>query len=43
MDERLKQLWSDEAELLAHAPALSLETIANQRINAINSILTNYE
>ena len=43
MDERLKPLWADEAELLAHASALSLETIANQRINAINSILQNYE
>ncbi len=43
MDERLKPLWADEAELLDKASALSLETIANQRINAINSILSNYE
>ena len=43
LDERLKKIWADEAELYAHSPALSLETIANQRINAINSILQNYE
>ena len=42
-EESLKQLWADEAELLENAAALSLETIATQRINAINSILEQYE
>ena len=43
MDETLKKLWADETELLENAAALSLETIAMQRINAINSILKQYE
>ena len=43
MDEGLKKLWADETELLDHAAALSLETIAMQRINAINTILQQYE
>ena len=43
MDETLKKLWADENELLENAAALSLETIATQRINAINSILQQYE
>jgi hypothetical protein len=43
MDETLKKLWADETELLENAAAISLETIATQRINAINSILQQYE
>ena len=43
MDETLKKLWADETELLENAAALSLESIAMQRINAINSILKQYE
>lgn len=39
----LKQLWADEKALLENAAALSLETIAAQRINAINTILQQYE
>ena len=42
-DEDLQRLWADEAELLESAGALSLETIAMQRINAINTILQQYE
>ena len=42
-DDTLEQLWADETCLLENAPALSLETIAMQRINAINSILQQYE
>ena len=42
-DEKLAQLWADETELLKNAAALSLETIANQRILAINTILQQYE
>ena len=43
MDETLKKLWADETELLEKAGALSLENIATQRIQAINSILKQYE
>ena len=43
MDETLKKLWADETELLENAAALSLENIATQRINAIHSILQQYE
>ena len=39
----LKDLWADEKALLENAAALSLETIAGQRINAINTILQQYE
>ena len=39
----LQDLWSTEKELLDLADALSLETIASQRINAINTILQQYE
>ena len=39
----LESLWEMEATLLAQADALSLETIALQRINAINTILKQYE
>lgn len=42
-DESLEKLWADETELLKHAAALSLETISTQRINAINTILQQYE
>ena len=42
-DERLAQLWADETEFLKNAAALSLETIATQRINAINNLLQQYE
>ena len=42
-DEKLAQLLDDETELLKNAAALSLETIANQRILAINTILQQYE
>ena len=41
--EGLEQLWADERDWLEHADALSLETIATQRINAINTILQQYE
>ena len=41
--EGLEELWQQEKELLEHADALSLETIATQRINAINTILNQYE
>ena len=43
MDETLKRLWTSETELLENAGALSLENIATQRIQAINSILKQYE
>ena len=39
----LLDLWSQEKELLDLADALSLETIAEQRIHAINTILKQYE
>ena len=39
----LNALWEKESTLLAQADALSLETIAMQRINAINTILKQYE
>ena len=42
-DTGLKELWADEKALLENAAALSLETIAGQRINAINTILQQYE
>lgn len=41
--EGLKELWAAERDWLDHADALSLETIATQRINAINTILQQYE
>ena len=43
MDDSLKKIWADERELLENAAALSLEAIAHQRINAINTILQQYE
>ena len=43
MDERLKPLWAHETQLLENAAALSLETIAMQRIQAININLKQYE
>ena len=42
-EEPLKKLWASEKNLLENAMALSLETIATQRINAITSILEQYE
>jgi hypothetical protein len=39
----LQDLWNEETGLLENAEALSLETIATQRINAINTILQQYE
>ena len=39
----LMDLWNEEMGLLENASALSLETIAMQRINAINTILKQYE
>ena len=39
----LNDLWAQEKELLDLADALSLENIAQQRINAINTILQQYE
>ena len=39
----LKPLWEMERRFLEQADALSLETIALQRINAINTILKQYE
>ena len=39
----LTALWEAEQQLLSHADALSLETIALQRINAIQTILQQYE
>ena len=39
----LPSLYEDEMHLLENAAALSLETIAMQRINAINTILQQYE
>ena len=42
-DEGLKKTWADEQELLSGAAALSLEAIATQRINSLNSILRKYE
>ena len=43
MDETLKKLWADETELLENAAALSLEAISTQRIQAINTLLQQYE
>ena len=43
MDDGLKALWAEETALLEHAGALSLETIATQRIHAISTILQQYE
>ena len=42
-DESLRSLWEEETRLLENASALSLEAIAMQRINAINTILQQYE
>ena len=42
-DDSLPYLWADERDWLVHAEALSLETIALQRIQAINTILQQYE
>ena len=42
-EEGLPALWADERDLLVHADALSLEAIAQQRIEAINTILQQYE
>ena len=42
-DESLRSLWEEEIRLLENASALSLEAIAMQRINAINTILQQYE
>ena len=42
-EESLQQLWADETQLLEKAAALSLENIATQRIQAIQSILQQYE
>jgi hypothetical protein len=42
-DESLKKLWADETHLLENAAALSIETIAMQRMNAINALLNKYE
>ncbi len=39
----LLDLWNEETGLLENASALSLETIAMQRINSINTILQQYE
>ena len=39
----LYELWSDERDLLEGAAALSLESIAAQRINALNTNLKQYE
>ena len=42
-DDSLKKLWADETHLLENAAALSIETIAMQRMNAINALLNKYE
>ena len=42
-DDALKSLWEQEGRLLENASALSLESIARQRINAITTILQQYE
>ena len=42
-EDGLPALWADERDLLVHADALSLEAIAQQRIEAINTILQQYE
>ena len=42
-DEGLSALWADETEFLRNAPALSLESIAMQRIQAIKTNLQQYE
>lgn len=39
----LRELWEEESRLLENAPAISLESVARQRINAINTILQQYE
>lgn len=41
--ESLSSLWADETRLLEHAAALSLESIAMQRIEAIKTNLQQYE
>ena len=42
-DTELRQLWADEKALLDGASALSLEAIATERIDTINTILQQYE
>ena len=42
-DDSLSALWADETEFLRNAPALSLESIAMQRIQAIETYLQQYE
>ena len=42
-DESLQKLWADETHLLENAAALSIETIALQRMNAITALLDKYE
>lgn len=42
-NDGLEQLWNDETALLQNSAALSLETIAMQRIQAINIYLKQYE
>ena len=42
-DEGLETLWADETEFLKDASALSLESIATQRIQAIKTNLQQYE
>jgi hypothetical protein len=42
-DDALKSLWEQEGRLLENASALSLESIARQRIDAITTILQQYE
>ena len=42
-DNNLKQLWADETRLLESAAALSIGTIARQRMNAITALLDKYE
>ena len=42
-EEKLPALWADEEQLLRHAAALSLESIAMQRIQAIKTNLQQYE
>ncbi|MBO4434319.1 MAG: hypothetical protein J5769_02555 [Bacteroidales bacterium] len=39
----LRILWEEETRLLEQSPSLSIESIALQRINAINTILQQYE
>lgn len=42
-EEKLTELWTAETELLKNASTLSLETISSQRIQAIKTILQQYE